>query len=61
MVELNNKREKIQAELKNNLDKITQCFDILVFEDKTSNIYKMNTKYCQKLLKENITMKYKKH
>ena len=44
----------------NGIDKIKQCPDILVFANKTSNIYKMNTKNCQKLLKENITVTYKK-
>ena len=44
----------------NGIDKIKQCPDILVFVNKTSNIYKMNTKNCQKLLKENITVTYKK-
>ena len=56
MVEFNNIRDQFPAELKNNTDKTKQCL-----EDKTSNIYKMNTKNYQKLLKENITMKYKKH
>ena len=55
MVEFNNKRDQLPAQLKNNIDKIKQCL-----EDKTSNIYKMNTKNNQKLLKENITMKLKK-
>ena len=54
--EFNNKRDQFPEELKNNIDKIKQHL-----EDKTSNIYKMNTKNYQKLLKENITMKYKKH
>ena len=52
MVEFNNKRDQLPAQIKNNIDKIKQCL-----EDKTSNIYKMNTKNNQKLLKENITMK----
>ena len=56
MVEFNNKRDQFPAELKNNIDKIKQRL-----EDKASNIYKMNIKNYQKLLKENITMKYKKH
>ena len=56
MVEFNNKRDQLPAQLKNNIDKIKQCL-----EDKTSNIYKMNTKNNQKLLKENITMKLKRN
>ena len=32
----------------------------MVFVDKTNNMYKMNTKDNQKLLKENITVSYKK-
>ena len=39
MVEFNNKRDQFLVELKNNIDKIKQCL-----EDKTSNIYKLNTK-----------------
>ena len=39
MVEFKNKRDQFLAELKNNIDKIKQCL-----EDKTSNIYKLNTK-----------------
>ena len=33
---------------------------ILVFADKTSNVFKLNTQNYQKLLKENITMTHKK-
>ena len=60
MVKFNNKRDQFQAELKNGINKIKQCPDILVFADKTSNICKVNTNNYQKLLKENITGTYKK-
>ena len=53
------KKGQFQAELKNEIDKIKQCPDILVFADKTSNIYNVNTKDHQRLLKENIIVIYK--
>ena len=56
MVEFSKKKHQLQAELKNDIDKINQCLVILVFADKTSNIYKMDTKIYQKLLQENITV-----
>ena len=56
MVEFSKKWDQLQAELKNDIDKINQCLVILVFADKTSNIYKMDTKIYQKLLQENITV-----
>ena len=59
-VEFNNKRDQFQAELRSDTDKIRQCPGIVVFVDKTNNIYKMNTKDNQKLLKENITVSHKK-
>ena len=60
MVEFTNKRYQFQAELKNGFDKVKQRPVILVFADKTNNIYEMNVKDYQKLLKENITVTYKK-
>ena len=36
--------DKFQAQLKNDIDKIKQCPDFLVFADKTCKIYKMKTK-----------------
>lgn len=60
MIKFNNKRDQFQAELKNDIVKIKHCLDILVFADKTSNYYKINTKDYQKLLKENIAGTYKK-
>ena len=54
IVEFNNKMDQFQAEVKNDINKMKQCTDILVFPDKTSNIYTMNTKDYHKLLRENI-------
>ena len=44
MVKFNNTSDQFQAELKNDIDNIKQCPDILVFASKKSNIYKINTK-----------------
>ena len=52
MVEFTNKRYQF--------DKVKQRPFILVFADKTNNIYEMNVKDYQKLLKENITVTYRK-
>ena len=60
MIELNNKKDQFQTELKNDIDKMKQCPDILALADKTCNVYKMNTKDYQKLLKENVTVTYEK-
>ena len=48
-----------QKQLKNDLKEIKKSSDILVFADKTSNIYKMCTGDYNKLLKDNITKTYK--
>ena len=56
MVEFSKKWDRLQAELKNDIDKIKKCPVILVLADKTSDIYKMDTKIYQKLLQENITV-----
>ena len=58
IVEFNNKRDKFQVQLKNDIGKTKQYPDILVFAAKTSNIYKRNTKGYQKLLKKNITVTF---
>lgn len=44
MVKFKNTSDQFQAELKNDIDNIKQCPDILVFANKKSNIYKINTK-----------------
>ena len=48
-----------QKQLKNDLKEIKKSSDLLVFADKTSNIYKMCTGDYNKLLKDNITKTYK--
>ena len=48
-----------QKQLKNDLKEIKKSSDLLVFADKTSNIYKMSTGDYNKLLKDNITKTYK--
>ena len=48
-----------QNQLKNNLKEIKKSSDLLVFADKTSNIYKMCTGDYKKLLKDNIAKTYK--
>ena len=44
MGQFNNTSDQFQAELKNDIDNIKQCPDILVFANKKSNIYKINPK-----------------
>ena len=44
MVKFNNTSDQFQAELKNDIDNIKKYPDILVFANKKSNIYKINTK-----------------
>ena len=62
IVEFNNKRDKFQAQLKNDIDKTKHCLNIFcrMFAEKTSKMYKMIPKEYQKLFKENITVIYKK-
>ena len=48
-----------QKQLKNDLKEIKKSSDLLVFADKTSNIYKMCTGDYNKLLKDNTTKTYK--
>ena len=48
-----------QKQLKNDLKEIKESSGLLVFADKTSNVYKMCTGDYQKLLKDNITKTYK--
>ena len=48
-----------QKQVKNDLKKIKKSSDLLVFADKTSNIYKMSTGDYNKLPKDNITKTYK--
>ena len=53
------KQNSFQKQLKNDLKEIKESSDLLVFADKTSNIYKMCAGDYNKLLKGNITKTYK--
>ena len=53
-------RNKFQEELKEDLSKIRKSRNILVFADKTNNVYEMKSEDHEKLILENITKTYQK-
>ena len=55
-----NVNDNFQEQMKSDLSDIKASPDVLMFADKTSNIYKVPPQVYKKLLKENITKKYKK-
>ena len=59
-LELRKMKDESQDRLKEDVKKINASPNILVFADKTSNIYEQNPEEHRKILKENITKAYKK-
>ena len=53
-------RNKFQEELKEDLSKIRKSRNILVFADKTNNVYEMKSEDHEKLILEIITKTYQK-
>ena len=53
-------RNKFQEELKEDLSKIRKSRNILVFADKTNNVYEMKSEDHEKLILETITKTYQK-
>ena len=51
---------RFQTALRNDVEKIKKSPNILVFADKTSNLYEVPPNHYMKLLKENVTKTYKK-
>ena len=49
-----------QEQMKEDISSINSSLDVLIFADKTNNIYKAPPEQYQKLLKENVTKTYKK-
>ena len=49
-----------QKHLKQDISGIKSSSDVLIFADKTNNIYKATPEQYKKLLKDNITKTYKK-
>ena len=49
-----------QKHLKQDISIINSSCDVLIFADKTNNIYKATPEQYKKLLKDNITKTYKK-
>ena len=59
-IEFKETTDEFQKKLKADISEIKQSPDVLVFADKTNNIYKMTPENHDKLVKENITKVYKK-
>ena len=55
-----NKRDDFQKQLKEDISSINSSSDLLIFADKTNNIYKTSPEQYKKLLKGNVTKTYKK-
>ena len=54
-IEFRNINNDFQKKLKSDINEIKTCNKILVFADKSRNLYKLEKDQYQKLLKENIT------
>ena len=52
--------DSFQSKLKVDINKINDSPNVLVFADKTSNVYEMKPDEYKKILKENITKTYSK-
>ena len=59
-IEFKTTKNVFQTKLKEDIKNINQSADLLIFADKTSNIYKMKPEHYEKLLHDNITKDYKK-
>ena len=59
-LELIKMKDEFQDRLKEDVKKINVSPNILIFADKTSNIYEQNPEEHRKILKEHITKTYKK-
>ena len=53
-------RNKFQDDLKRDVERINSSKKVLVFGDKTRNLYELEKKEYEKLLRENITKTYRK-
>ena len=51
----------LHSKLKNDVENIPSSKDMLIFADKTSNLYEMTSNQYRKLLQDNITKSYQKH
>ena len=59
-IEFRTQKNDFQTKLREDIKNIKSSTDLLIFADKTNNIYKMDTEHYEKLLKDNITKDYKK-
>ena len=59
-IKFRNVRDEFQEKLKADILNIKSSPNVLVFADKTTNIYSMSPEDHEKLIKENITKTYKK-
>ena len=55
-----NTTDDFQKQLKKDISRINSSSDVLIFADKTNNIYKTTPEQYKKLLKDNVTNTYKK-
>ena len=55
-----NTTDDFQKQLKEDISSINSSSDVLIFADKTNNIYKTTPEQYKKLLKDNVTKTYKK-
>ena len=53
--------DNFQKHLKGDISGIKSSTDVLIFADKTNNIYKATPKQYKKLLKDNVTKRTKRH
>ena len=59
LIKFRTNMNSFQKQINKDIRKIRASTSLLVFADKTSNVYEMPLEECNKLLKENITERYK--
>ena len=59
-IEFRKYTNKTMEEMKQDVKQLNKCGKIIVFADKSTNIYKMEKEKYKKLLHENVTKDYKK-
>ena len=59
-IEFTNRRDHFQSQLRQDVRDIRSSENVLVFADKTSNLYEVDKEQYNKLLKDNITRTYRK-
>ena len=59
-VKFRNRNDKIQNEMKDDINKFKSSLNVFILADKTTNIYELTPKEYKKLLRNNVTKNYRK-